>query len=306
MEKRDFAMLENMCQFRFREAGSCFHVCTQENLPVIFHGEQEMKIAMNIVAFIAFMFPEIKIFTFEVMVNHFHLVVAGQEFRVESFAMALIKKLAFHPELKRSRDIILKMAPKLHPIDSLNNFRNVIAYTNRNGTVINPDENPFSYKWGANRYFFNNEAKLRYTQCGHTATQEEKRTLTRSHRLDNVRDIIVLDGYISPLCYCRVQEAESIFFNNRQYFYLISKNIESQKEIAELIGESIFYTDYDLFNIIASVCRKDYGGRNSSELKPEEKMSIARTLHYEYNAGNKQISRLLKIPVEAISSMFPR
>ena len=124
MEKRDFAALENMCQLRFREAGSCFHVCTQENLPVIFHGEQEMKNAMNIVAFTAFMFPEIKIFTFEVMVNHFHLVVAGQDFRVKVFAMALIKKLAFHPELKRSRDIILKMAPKLHPIDSLNNFRN--------------------------------------------------------------------------------------------------------------------------------------------------------------------------------------
>ena len=130
--------------------------------------------------------------------------------------------------------------------------------------------------------------------------------MTRSHRLDNVRDIIVMDGYISPLCYCRVQEAESIFINNRQYFYLISKNIESQKEIAKLIGENIFYTDYDLFDIIASVCRKDFGGRNSSELKPEEKLSIARTLHYEYNAGNKQISRLLKIPVEAISSMFPR
>ena len=74
MEKRDFVMLENMCQLRFKEAGSCFHVCTQENLPVVFHGNQEFRAAMNSVAFAAFTFPEITLFTFEIMRRGGHFV----------------------------------------------------------------------------------------------------------------------------------------------------------------------------------------------------------------------------------------
>lgn len=306
MEKRDFVMLENMCQLRFKEAGSCFHVCTQENLPVVFHGNQEFRAAMNSVAFAAFTFPEVTLFTFEIMINHLHLVLAGLENKVEEFSNALLKKLAYHPELKNSRGDILQMEAKRHPVNSLDNLRNVIAYTNKNGAVVSPDENVYTYKWGANRYFYNREAKNRYLENGHPASQEEKRKLFRSHRLDKVNNVIVLDDYISPLCYCAIQKAEEFFSSNRQYFFKVSKGVETHKEIATIIGESIFYTDYDLIDVIASACRRDYGVRTSSELKPEAKLEIAKFLHYEYNAGNKQISRLMKIPVDTLSALFSR
>lgn len=49
-----------MCQFRVMEAGSCFHVCSQENHPVLFHNEEEFKAAMNVVAFAAFLSQGLK------------------------------------------------------------------------------------------------------------------------------------------------------------------------------------------------------------------------------------------------------
>ena len=76
MESKEFARLENLCQSRFREVGICFHVCSQENYPVLFHNEEEFKAAMNIVAFAAFLFPDVRIFTFEIMANHFHFALS--------------------------------------------------------------------------------------------------------------------------------------------------------------------------------------------------------------------------------------
>lgn len=268
MEKMDFVMLENMCQQRFLEAGSCFHVFSGENHPVLFHNRDEFKHAMNTVAFVALLFPDNHILTFEIMD---------------------IKNLVF----------------KILPVDNLENLRNVISYDNRNGAVVNPDENVFSYEWGANRFFFNREAKSRHAECGHKLTCRESRLLFHSDKLLKCKDILCVDGYVSPICYCHICEAESFFRNSRHYFYSISRNVEASKEIAKSIGESIFYTDDDLFLHIRSVCAKKYGGSPVSALTADAKMELAKELHFDFNAGNKQISRLLKINLGLLYSLFP-
>lgn len=306
MEKKDYFNLERLCQFRFLEAGRCFHVCTRENLPVLFHDDEKFKAVMNVIALICICSPEVKVYTFSVMGNHIHFLVAGETETVRNFSQSIIKRIAVHPLLRVFQGDILKMEPRLHPINDLNNIRNVIAYIHRNGPLVNPDESVFTYEWGSGRFFFNRDAKARYKDCSHMAGQVEKRVLTKSHKLDNIDNIFTLDGYISPLCYCKINEAELFFRDARQYFYKIAKNVESQKDIASIIGENIFYTDYDLIDIVAFACKKKYGVSNTSVLAPEDKMDLAKTLHYEYNAGNKQIARLLKLNLEIISSMFPK
>ena len=162
MEREDFLRLENMCQSRFVEAGRCFHVCSQENHPVLFHTEEEFKAAMNTVAFAGLLFPDVRIFTFEIMDNHFHFLMAGGQEGIIALLKTLVSKLASHPFLSETARDIRKISFRLYPIKDLENMRNVIAYINRNGAVVNPNENVFTYRWGGNRYFFNTEAKLRF------------------------------------------------------------------------------------------------------------------------------------------------
>lgn len=200
---------------------------------------------------------------------------------------------------------IKRLTFNIYPIDSLDKLRNAIAYINRNGAVVCPDENVFTYRWGANRYFFNREARLRYAESGRLAKQTEKRAMTRSHTLDNQEHIVVLDGHIAPLCFCKVSEAESFFRDSRHYFNKISKNIESLRDIAKMIGESMFYTDDDLASLIASVCARDYNVKRAAELPVSAKVELAKKLHFEYNSSNKQISRLLKISLELVAGLFP-
>lgn len=305
MEKKDFLRLENMCQSRFMETGSCFHVCSQENHPVLFHNEDEFKAAMNTVAFAAFLFPDIRLFTFELMTNHFHFGLSGQKSAIGLFLKTFVSKLALNPALDGSSRDLRNLSFNIHPIDSLDNLRNVIAYINRNGPAVNPNESVFTYEWGANRYFFNKEALLRFESCGTRTTFRERRQLFHSDGLTGKENIIVLDGYVSPLCYCRIKEAQMFFRNNRHYFFSVSRNIEATMEIAKIIGERIFYSDDDLYALVLSKCSKKYNCRTPAMLPKEAKIELAKELHFDYNAGNKQLCRLLKMDMAALSTMFP-
>ncbi|MCQ2151576.1 MAG: hypothetical protein MJY70_00800 [Bacteroidales bacterium] len=305
MEKRDFARLENMCQYRFSETETIFHVCSRENHPVIFHNEEEYRIAMNIVAFAAFSFPEIRIYTFEVMDNHFHFVMSGKKEENRAFIKVLVEKLSAHPSLASYKNDIKTLYFKEFLIEDLGNLRNVISYVNRNGAVVFPDESVFTYRWGSNLYFFNREAKSRYEKNGEKANFRTKREIFRSAKMDREERVRMLDGYVSPLCYCHIREAESFFRNNRHYFSNTVRNIEVSKDIAKHIGEDVFYTDDDLFMHIRTLCSKKYGGGPVASLSPESKIEMAKELHYEYNAGNKQICRLLKLDIRIVSALFP-
>lgn len=305
MEKKDFSRLENVCQFRFLEAGSCFHVCSQENHPVLFHNEEEFKAAMNTVAFAAFLFPDIRIYTFEVMDNHFHFLIAGRQEDIGDFLKTLASKLASQPSLSGSAQDIRKLSFRMYLIETLENMRNAIAYINRNGAVVSSDENVFTYKWGANRFFFNDEAKLRYESCGKYITCRERRALFQSNKLESNGKVVVLDGYVSPLCFCCVKEAELFFRNSRNYFYCISRNIESSNDIAKMIGEKLFYSDEDLFMLVRIACSKEFGVQTVSMLPNTAKVELAKRLHFDFNAGNKQICRLLKMDLSVVSELFP-
>lgn len=304
-KKKSFAELENLCEFRFPEIGKCFHICSQENSPVLFHSDEEFKAAINIVAFEAFLFKDVRILTFEVMDNHFHFVMSGEENRIRMFLRALVLKLGSTTQLSAQNRLLDELSFKILPIDSLNNLRNVIAYVNRNGAVVNPDESVFTYKWGANRFFFNLEARMRLEACGETPTSRHRREMFHSDLLAKEDKLIELDGYISPLCFCHISEAEKMFRNSRHYFYCISRNIEASKEIAKSIGESIFYTDDDLYAHISALCSKKYCVPSVALLPKDAKLDIARELHFDFNAGNKQISRLLKMELSVVSAMFP-
>ena len=41
------------------------------------------------------------------------------------------------------------------------------------------------------------------------------------------------------------------------------------------------------------------------QLNTVEKIEVAKNMHFEYNASNKQISRILKLDVTAVNALFP-
>lgn len=308
MEKEEFAEREKLCQKYFEELGEVYHVCTPENHPLLFKNKEDFKIGMSLFALCVLKFPEIKIITFQLMSNHIHFAAAGEKQSIESLLNLLFAVFRKHPDLQGDFASLILSECKIIPVESLENLRNVIAYINRNGFVVNCDTTPFSYPWGANRYYYNPEAKLRYESCRKDTGTYIVRKLTRSRLFENVaahRKIMMLDDYICPLSFCYVKEGEQLFRDAHHYFSKIAKSVESYREIALAIGESMFYNDEDLFSIVISLCFKQYKVNSPSLLSPENKTEMARTLHFTYKAGNKQIARMLRLKNELVDAMFP-
>jgi len=303
--KNDFVSEEQRCDLLFLSLGPCWHLYTPENHLIIFTCEADFKAAMTLLAICALNFPNLRILTFQWMSNHLHITLAGSEEDISSLFAMLKKYLGKYLKAKSRADVIESWTFNLRRIGSLKDLRNVVAYNNRNGFLVNPDSTPLSYPWGANRLFFNPDAKIRAEMSSETLHHKVIRDLFHTHKLDGFTGQPFRDGYIPPSVFCDIESAEGIFRNARHYFACVSRNLEGLKDIAKEIGESIYYTDDDLYGVILGICREDFGVSYPALLPGQAKVEVARKMYFEYNASAKQISRILKADLSVIQNILP-
>ncbi|MBQ7575826.1 MAG: hypothetical protein IJT26_04755 [Bacteroidales bacterium] len=287
--------------------GGVWHLCTPgKSQQVIFRTKVHYRYAMTLMAMCAHDCPGVHIITFEIMSNHVHIIAFGEYQQVMAF-FALFRKrlLRYFSGIGEPVDLSQFDCEKLIPIESLESLRNQICYTNRNNFVVDPDHTPFSYPYGANGYYFMPYAKQRKDKAFGDMSILAKREFIHSRNVSYPDDFIIVDDYFSPVNYCRFDVGEGVFRDARHYFYKLSKNIECYKEIAEQLGDSVFYTDDELNDAIYALSKSKYDGRRPSLLDKNEKIEVAQVLRYNYNADNAKISRLLKLDVEIVDQLFP-
>lgn len=300
----NFAYQEAECASTFLLLGEVYHLWTPENFQIIFTNESDFKSGMNIFGLCAKLFPGIIVLTFELMSNHLHITAAGRKDFImqlfEIFKSTLIKYYC-------AKGYIIDWThfkASVRPVITLEDVRNVIAYDNRNGFVVSPDETPFSYRWGGNRFYFNPDAKKLAIEHARSMTLRQKRDFSHSHKFDDIEGLTIVDGYVLPLSFCRIDIGERLFRNASHYFNKVGKSIEAFKTISQEIGESVFYTDDELYTIACRICREKYGAGVPALIPAAAKVELARILHYDYNAQAKKLQRMLKLDVSIINSLF--
>ena len=281
--------------------GQVYNANTPENHPIILKSEQDFKAAMSILAVCVAKCPEVKVYAFQLMNNHIHLVAGGSETEIHSLFDFFVSRLLKH--FGNALDLS-GFTLKLFPVSDLAYLRNAIAYVNRNGFVVNNDVTPFSYPWGSSRYFFQPAVRRYEEKCSRAIGIAALRSLIHSRTCDHLKDLKSIDGYISPIEFCHVEVAESVFRDAKQYFYTISRNVESNSDIAKSIGESIYYTDNDLYSAATKMAKEHFGDYKLNALPVDAKMEIAKRLHFDYNAGDKQLNRLLGIDLMILRALF--
>lgn len=302
----NFNTQEAACSGVFEFLKPLWHLWTPEDVEIILPDVASFKAAMTILAICAILCPEVSVITYELMSNHLHMVVSGpREIVLKLFTF--IRRYLRRYLKGRGLPAPERFDCSLREITTLSEARNVIAYNNRNGYVVTPDSSPFSYRWGANQYYFNPEAKRRYFDASaKKIPQAERRKLLHSHVSDGMKNPpVALDGCACPMCFCVIDAGEKLFRNATQYFRDVSKNLESAKQIAEQIGERVYFNDDDLFTVVLRLCKDQYNTSGPSTLPGQAKVEVAKQLHFEYNAGNKQISRILKMDRALVDSLFP-
>lgn len=288
---------EKCCEAAFRAGGPYWHAFTPGiDTPLLFADEQSFLLAANVVAQAAHKFNNIKILAFEVMDNHFHFVVSGKEADIKAFWAYIRKRLArFISEIK-------KVEISLKPITTLQQIRNCIVYTHRNGFVACPDHTPFSYPWGTGRYFF-----LDYPE-GVTLSSilfDDRRALLRCRKPDLPGEWRVENGMVLPASYCAIKFGMAMFRDAQHYFHAVSKSVEAYSELATELEDTEFLTDTELYSLLAKVVQERYNASRISDLSHAQKLDIARSMRYDYRSSNGQIRRLLYLPQREVDALFP-
>ena len=300
----DFSNKEGRCLLCFSELGPCYHLWTPENFEIIFRNADEFRLGMGIMAVAAKCFPDVRVITFELMTNHLHIMAAGDESRLRQMFVQ-IKKLLIRMAGDEGRTINwAAFKPGVRQLKDLNDARNVLIYDNRNGFLVHDNYTPFSYPWGANFGYFNPDAKKRFLESSVPSTIKDRRSIFHSHISDGIQGLRLLDGCFSPFSFCDVAAGERLFRDAVHYFYMLGKNIESNKEIAKEIGESVSYTEDELYAAVSAKCKSDYGTPNPAQIPSEAKIAIAKSMRFEYNATLKQIQRMLRVDQSILQSIF--
>lgn len=196
--------------------------------------------------------------------------------------------------------------PDIREVKDLDNLRNAISYDNRNAFVVNPYCTPMTYKWGAGNYYFNPDSQQRWKDSKCKLTGSQIREVAVSRQMDAAAGMIKVDGYVCPMSFCAIDLGESMFRDPAHYFNKISKSVEAYREFAKEIGERIFYTDDDLFSVVSALSRSLYGPEKITLLSASNKIDLAKKMHYDYNASNKQIIRMLKLDEGVVNALFPK
>ena len=309
---------ESSCEAAFAKGGPFWHLYTDgEKMELIFTRFADYLFGITLLGICAAAFPRCRILTFALMSNHLHLVIAGPQRDVQAFFAMFKERLTRYLSGQKRYCRMQNFDAELFRIPDLRALRNEIIYVNRNGYVVSPDCTPFSYWWSAGVFFFNPTAWMLPTQPFATLTLRERRAMCHCREADLPAQYRIVKEFrpnlaepsapmLLPTSFCAIREAENYFRDAHQYFRRLGRDQEAFSEVARRLGDRIFLTDDELFGAVCAFCAKDYDNPNPALLPAAQKQEVARRMHFDYNASNKQIQRVLKLAPSAVETLFPK
>ena len=302
-----FRDLEWNCELNYKSYPHYWHLFTDgRNSEIIFRDSSEMKLGMNLLAVTCLYFPDITVFTFELMNNHLHMILAGSEDRCEALFM-MFKSRLWKCFNRNGRTLEMRnFNCELIEITSLQSLRNEIIYVNRNGYVVRPDCTPFSYMWGAGPWFFNPILAGLPSTLYKDKTIREKRAICRSNDVELPSgELKIYDGMVLPSSFCDINAAESFFRSAHHYFQQLTRKFEAYGEIAERLHESVFIADEEMYSAVTLLCVRYFSVKHPGQLSAKDRIEMARMMKKEYNASNRQIRSILKLDKDLVEQLFP-
>ena len=283
-----------------------WHLCTPgDAVEIIFTNDDEFRHGVTILAICLLEFPGLKIYSFQLMNNHIHIILSGPEDDCYSLFERFKRRLLIYLSNSGRTVDMSGFKAKALSINDLKALRSEIIYTHRNGYVVHPEDTPYSYRWGSNLYYFSAARDYFRFEPYLSLTYRAKRDLTSSRVVEFPDDYLVCDGMISPVSFCSISEGERYFKSGHQYFSLLSKNFEAYSQVAKTLGDKVFMTDDELYSAAKLECKKRYSAGNPLELSGDAKIELARILHNGYNASNRQLKSILKLPPAVLNELFP-
>lgn len=303
MKRASYAESERICEATFANGCPWWHLYTPGiDTSLIFADTEDFRYAINLLARCQKNVGTVLIVAFEIMSNHIHLVVSGNDDAIRCLFALFKRRLKWYLTTKGRKEAIEQFTISLKPIHNLKTLRNTIVYVNRNGYVVDPDLTPYSDPWGTGRFYFGDyQTGSRLDDLSY----RETRKMLRCRGGELTGDYLVVNGHISPASFCSIDLGKALFRNAHHYFSIISKNVEAYGELANELDDGEFLTDPELFTQVSKLLMQNYGTNLLRDLTKPQKLDLARKLRQDYHSSNSQIRRILSLSQYDVDSLFP-
>ena len=310
MANISFLEKESSCEFRFREAngrlGGFWHYCTPGHLNESVNiTEEDYIFSMNNLA-VSAAEARVVVLTDSHMSNHLHTLLGCRREQCFEFEEAYLYRLRKHLRAQeREVDLRAFRCTDPIPVKDLTMMRTEIVYVHRNRYVIDPRFTPCSDPWSGGSVYFNLRLDDRAGIAYNDLTYRQKRALCLRSEPKPIHSYRVLDGRILPTSYLDYRLGESFFRDAHHYFSLLTRNAESYSEVAKRLGDRVVLTEEEMYQTVNRIAKRDYNLNLATRLPPKAKIEIAKKMHFDYNASNSQIQRLLKLDMNLVRELFP-
>ena len=268
-----FADQERICENEFSSGGPYWHLSTDGNKQeIIFIDDDDFKFAMTCLALLVLEY-KVKIIAFVFMNNHLHWILEGAEAECLALFKAFVKRLK--------------------------------AYMHRNPYVVRTDVLPYTYRWGDGCLYFNPMSLNIQGQAPSSFSYTELRAILNSRYRELPDSYRIFQNYVLPLSFSYFRKGMNLFRHASHYFGILTKNLESSSEIAKRLGDMVVLNDEEIFPLARRLSSNRYGISSVKDLNGQQKIDIAKTLHFEYHVGNKQVSRVLALDPSIVNQLFP-
>ena len=302
-----FAEREELCEKSFSVNGPFWHLYTDGSIMTdIFSCEDEMRGGMIVLAVCAALSGKVGLVTFELMSNHVHLIMCGEQDDCLDFFRMFKKRLRRRFRQAGRYDVDWdRFDAQILRIETLKALRNEIIYVNRNAYVVSRNYTPFSYPWGGGWAYFTPMIDLLPLMSAQDMGTRRVRELTHFREVDRISILRFVGDVPFIPSFCRIDIGQSVFPDARSYFYALTRNAEAFSKIALRLNDPTFLTDDELFLVAARYSEECFATKLRL-LSPDQKILLARKLHYEYKASNRMLRRVLNIDIAILNELFPQ
>lgn len=289
-----------------KEDVGLYHLCTDGSvLSWMFKDKEDFIAGINRIG-ICKILSDVSVWAYSLMDNHVHFLLQGSlqncELFINKYKLLTSKWVA----KKYQQSGFLKYLPiAAMPLRTEDDILETAAYIDRNSIMAGFNGLPFDYPWSSSRFMFRaNQADLdsfcSISECSPNQLREIFKTrvdIPLDWRYDNT-------GMIDPRCFTEYNMLEALFKSAIRYMYFVNKKIEGKVELSLNNGYRAFIQDRDLRVIVEDLSLSRFGVKDIRTLDVKSRLSIAKTLRYDYASTPKQISRMLGVDLELLKGFI--
>lgn len=284
--------------------GGYYHVCSDGNFTsVLFLNPDDFKAAMNRVACCSLRLRVI-VLAFVLMDNHFHFIIwAPSENDAYRFAQEFKRLTGLYQTEQYHRPGSLRKLPvKVLPILGDESLKTQICYVLKNPTKARIGMF-YDYPWGTGTLYFRKDSAVKPAFSVSSLTKETIRTMCRT-RVSVPTDWRICDGILIPENFVPVEKVEQLFRTTRSFMYYLSLNKDD--EIEQEMGQwnELRLTDSELRQERDLYAREKFGTSHLRDLSLRDRIKVARYLRHKYLCSQKQVARIVQLPLETIEKVL--